>query len=171
MKKIFLLTLLSVFFLSAFSQYSGETEVLSRVTITKSIDPLEYEGGEIQYGFWFLFYKYVYSEPCGDGVCVYCSGWGRKCCFPKIKIKKPVRGVDTEVMEQTCENLMEESDQQIVNGELSGALSRKIAFNDPLNNGKISYLIFQIKWEHDPKYPYNGKAEITVSKTNNLGLQ
>jgi len=172
MKKIFLLTLLSVFLLSAFSQNSVEPEIIDKITITKYIEPSEFEGGNIQYGFWFLFYKYVYSEPCGNGVCVYCSGWGKKCCFPKLKLYlKPVRGFETNEIANTCENLIEASEQKIVNGELSGTLSQKIAFNDPLSNGKIAYLLIQIKWEHDPIHPYNGKAEIIISKTNNFGRQ
>jgi len=173
MKKIFLLTLLSVFFLSAFSQYTTAPEVLNKITITKNIAPSEFGGGDINYGFWFLFYKIVYVEPCGEGVCIYCSGWGGKFCLPKLKpfMNNNIRGIETSEVAQTCENLIEESDNRIVNGELSGTLSRKIAFNDPLNNGRTSYLLFQIKWEHDPRHPYNGTAEITISKTNNLGLQ
>jgi hypothetical protein len=170
MKKIFLLSLLSVLLLPAFSQISGGTEILEKINIYKSIDPSEFDGNEPQFGFWLFFYKQVISEPRpGGGMKVYCSGCGWKMCIPKLRMS--IEGVDNEFITNTCEDITKESEERIFKGELGGSISSKIAFSDPLNNGKISYLLFQITWKHDPNHPYNGQAEIIISKTTNFGLQ
>jgi hypothetical protein len=73
------------------------------------------------------------------------------------------------MLESSCEDLVKESENNILNGVFSGVASQKIAFLDP-NTGKTSYVFIQIRWDHDPLHPYNGEAEITISKSTNLGL-
>jgi hypothetical protein len=173
MKKIFLLTLLSVFLLSAFSQnIASTTEIIYQVSLKKFI-----EDEEIQrlpawnWGFLrMFFYKYVYTEKLPDGaVLVYCEGDGFKWCVPHYRGMMPeVVGVRPEVIESTCDNIVEDYDQQVVKGVPEGSISQKIAYLDP--RGNPAYLIFQVNWKHDPQKPYNGTAEITITKTNSLGL-
>jgi len=176
MKKIFLLTLLSVFFLSAFSQITtGDAEILGKISITKYINDNEIEQQPEQ-GWWFLFYKTVTTEITSDGVSIYCSGWGWKICSPKLKgwfssIISLFRGVSIDLVEQTCENIFTESENRIANGEFNGSITKKIAFSDPQSGTRESYILFQMYWNHDPNKPYNGTAEIIISKTNHFGLK
>jgi hypothetical protein len=174
MKKIFLLTLLSVFLLSAFSQNTaGTTEIISQVTLNKYIDDDEVELA--QGGLWgffrMFFYKNVTTIVKPDGsVQVNCSGWGFKWCRPVYRGMLPdIAGVDAEVMASTCEKTIDDYDQQVANGVPVGSVSKKMAFSDP-RSGRAAYLIFQVNWNHDPQKPYNGRAEITILKTNDLGF-
>ena len=73
------------------------------------------------------------------------------------------------MLENSCEELIQESEDKIMNGEYSGVISQKIAFPDP-NNGRPFFILIQIRWNNDPRHPYNGEAEITISKTSNLGF-
>ena len=178
MKKIFLLSLLSVFFLSAFSQIvSGDAEIISKINIIRSSD-----GSEItselgnqshELGFWIFFWNSVTTIYSDDGsVTVLCSGWGMRICAPRLKgHSSSSRGISSEAMEQTCEDIVADSDARASQGEYKGSLTRKTAFNDPLANGRIAYLIYQMNWDYDPRNPRNGKAEIIISKTYNLGIK
>jgi len=184
MKKIFLLSLLSVLFLSAFCQVSaGSTEVLTKINITRSID-IE-EMNEIGFGneqiepIWWFFYRNIVVEPSPDGgITIQCNGFGWKICMLPLKnifrliFKRGlVSEAMTETMESTCQNLVEDSDEQAANGVYRGTITKKIAFSDPEINGRNSYLLFQMNWDYDPQSPSNGTAEIIISKTNNFGLR
>jgi len=176
MKKIFLLTLLSVFFLSAFSQTSTNgTEILTKIQISQFIDDDEIGDPLLGPGWWWKpFYKIVQKIPRpGGGVTVICEGRGWKLCWARRGVTNDmpvVRGLSSEVIEDTHEKLITEYEERFANKEHSGSITKKIAFSDPLTNGRTSYLILQIKWDNDPKKPCNGKAEITISKTNDLGI-
>jgi hypothetical protein len=168
MKKIFLLTLISVFFLSAFSQSAPKTEIIAKFDLVKFVEDDDIP--DIQNGFWIFFYKTVQIiyHPNGSFT-VYCSGWGKKMCWAKIANYVQYRGIASETIEKTCEELKNESDEQIAKGVFSGTSTRKVAQLDL--NGRIdSYLIFKIDWDHDPRKPYNGKAEITITKTDKLAF-
>jgi len=180
MKKIFLLSLLSVFFLSAFSQViDGDAELITKINITRCSEELgelspgeESLGGEL--GIWFFFWKNVSTIYNPDGsVTVDCSGWGFKLCTPRMRggHSSTIRGVSVEVLDRTCEDVITESDNRISQGEYKGSFTKKIAYSDPMNGGKLSFLIYQMNWEYDPKNPRNGTAEIFVFKTNNLGIK
>jgi len=174
MKKFFLLSLLSVFFLSAFSQTSlssgYNTEVLANINIVKNIDDDDIP--DIQNGFWIVLWREVKIERTPDGgYQITCSGWGWKLCMLRLRDIISRRDIPSEVMENAYENLIEESEQQIARGANQGSISKKIALVDPISGrGLDSYLIFQMNWNHDPKKPYNGKAEITILKTDNIGF-
>jgi len=56
-------------------------------------------------------------------------------------------------------------------GEYTGSTTKKIAFSDPEANNGVSYLLFQMNWNYCPENPYNGTAEIIISKTNKFGLR
>jgi len=175
MKKIFLLSLLSVFLLSAFSQtLQDNSEIITRISITKSAD-VEDEENFLQRGIWIFFWKYVttYPDPDGNGFWVHCYGWGLKICAPKPADIAPyfnLRGVAPEMITHSCESIIQESDKLISNGMYAGSLTKKIALLDFQAGDRNSYLVFRIDWNHDPVRPYNGKAEITISKINNLGF-
>ena len=174
MKKIFLLSLLSVFLLSAFSQNSGEPELLAKISISKYIAPSEFGGDDVSRGLLGFFYRDVvtHMELNGD-ITLTCRGWGWNICVPTFSSYLNFRQIGengTEMVNNSCQEIVKESDKLILNGEYSGTISQKIAIPDPNNNGKILYILVQNKWDHDPKYPYNGKAEITISITNKLGL-
>ena len=183
MKKIFLLSLLSVFFLSAFSQTQstiGNAEIITKINIDRNSDDIEAissatieEPGNIN-GWWIFFWRTVKQTPTESGFMLECSGWGLKCCFPRLKAfstGNSIRGISTEAIDQICEDLVLESNSRAVQGECKGSLTKKIAFNDPETGGRISYLIYQMDWNYDPKNPRNGKAEITIFKTKNLGIK
>jgi hypothetical protein len=171
MKKIFLLTLISVLFLSAFSQTSPKgAEILGKVNIVKYID--DNDVPDVQNGIWIFFWKYVNYYYDWDGnLTIDCSGWGGLMCWGKLWDIFRVRGLADETVDKTCETLMTESNEQIANGVYEGSTSKKIAYLDPNSNGRDhSYLIFQMNWKHDPQRPYNGKAEITLYKTDKLAF-
>jgi len=171
MKKIFLLSLLSVFFLSAFCQNSnGATEVLAKINITKFIDDSELPSDFKPYR--WNFYRFIISDPMGPGIS--CTGYGRLLCLPMTDIKNSLsshRGMPTDAIEKTCENMFEESDALVANGGYKGSLTKKIAFTDAQSISRQSYILLQMNWDNDPKKPYNGKVEIIVSKTDNLGIK
>ena len=179
MKKIFLLSLLSVLFLSAFCQVSvGNAEVITKITIVKHIDDAEIvadgvpHGSDIEYGWWIFFYRTVTTQKLPDGTYILtCSGIGWRICFIRLRDRGESVDAVTEVMDTTCENLITESDAQIARGVFKGSVTRKIAYRDPAAGNKESYLLFQMNWDNDPEKPYNGKAEITISKTDNFGLK
>ena len=171
MKKIFLLSLLSVLFLSAFCQFSdGRTEIITKINITKYIDDSEISE-DSQISFMPLRYNYVIQDPIGT---ILCYGRGWRLCFPRLDnicSLLEYRGISTDVIEKTCENIVEESDALVVNGEYKGSLTKKIAFSNPQFGGKQSFILLQMNWDNDAKKPYNGKAEIIISQTNDFGLR
>ena len=177
MKKIFLFTLLSVFLLSAYSQITdGNAEIITKINITKEIDDKEIDP-DTQFGFWIFFYRTVVTKPTEGGVTVTCSGWGWKMCIPRFKELVTsnhlflLRGISVETVENSCENLVEECENRISRGEYQGSLTKKIALSDPLSGNKTSFLILQMNWNNDPKKPYNGTAEIIISKINDFGIK
>ena len=189
LKKIFLLTLISVFFLSAFSQSTSGTEVLYRINIDRtaeSVAPNEdptvvNEICNIEepqlfpfWPWWWPLYRIV-SVDAGPGYAtVSCIGHGWKFCwasFIKIwsKIAEKERGVQAiqqEVAETTYESLITESEELAANGVYKGSLSKKLA----IPGDKLNFVFFQMNWNYDPKNTYKGQAEIIISKTNNLGF-
>jgi hypothetical protein len=173
MKKIFLLSLLSVLFLSAFSQKQGKTEILAKINITSSMTDEEGTQG-MGRGWWIFFYRFVTTTHYPDGsVIVQCSGWGRKCCIPKFeRLPNGLEGLfrSPDAFDPIFEELVTESNEKIAAGEYSGTVSKTILIPENQMGGKDLYLFFLMKWENDPLKPYNGKAEIIISKTYNLGL-
>jgi len=169
MKKIFLLTLLSVFFLSAFSQSPIENvEILSKINITKHIDDNEIPDG-MPWSWWK--YNWISTDIGGN---INCCGFGPFVCIPlfkKIFSAYNYRGLPPDLMINTGENIIKESEERLANGEYRGSSSSKIAFSDLQSESKLSYILFQMNWNHDPLKPYNGYAEIIVSKTDNLGIK
>ena len=181
LKKIFLLTLISVSFLSAFSQISSETEILARISIDRSVnldEPIIGEGGfsigddiqfDIHWPWWWLLYREVRTEGGPGSMMVTCYGFGWKACIPYWSevwgmIKN--RGIQAEVAQATFENIFTESEELAANGVYTGSLSKKIA----ITGDRINYILMQLNWNYDPRNPYNGQAEIIISKTNNLGF-
>jgi hypothetical protein len=162
MKKIFLLSLLSVLFLSAFSQLlPGTPEIITTISITKSIPDDEID--HLQCFSWnilrMFFYRDVKLEPTGNGgYNVYCSGFGTRMCS-SIFYEFLIRGVAPEIVGNICDRIIGESEECIANGEYKGTISRKIASQD-----NQSIFVFTIHWDNDPTKPYNGKAEIIISK-------
>ena len=175
MKKIFLLSLLSVFFLSAFSQViGGNAEIITKINIIRSSDDdvpnISEETTIPETGLWIFFWKRVSTKHGPDGeVTVTCYGWGLKLCVPNMK-NSSIRGISTDAVEKTCEDIVTESDDRASQGEYKGSLTKKIAFNDP-SGGKTSYLIYQMNWDYDPQNPRNGTAEIIITKVDNLGIK
>jgi len=179
LKKIFLLTLLSVFFLSAFSQTFGNTEVLATISINKSAEPgsgidISTPDDDIQLAWpsWWFLYRVVETQVGNGYVTVTCYGGGFKLCMIKWKDiwKNLFRGyeiqVQAEVLDATCDELVTNSEELIANGVYNGSLSKKIAIPDDRTN----YILFQMNWKNDPENPYNGQAEIIISKTDKLGF-
>jgi len=176
MKKIFLLTLLSVFFLSAFCQTSSNgTEILTKISVNKFIADEEMDdpilGPSWWWWFWKPFYQYVETKVIDGKVIVTCEGRGWKLCRARdIFNTTNIRGLAPELVENTYESINEEYEDRVIAGEHRGSITKKIAFPDPLANGRISYILFMMNWDNDPIRHYNGRAEITISKTNNLGI-
>jgi len=171
MKKIFLLTLLSVFILSAYSQYtSTNPEIITKINIIKSAEddeiPASYERG------WFIFfYKEVKTIPSQYGLIVTCKGWGWKICYHRNAVAYILlRGIAPELVEATCEDLVSESEERIIDGAFQGSITRKIALRDDHNGGNSTYFLFKIDWDHDSENIRNGTAEITISKVTSLGF-
>ena len=184
MKKIFLLSLLSVLILSAFSQISSSNiEILAKINITRiAEDAIDEDGADDNFDdlylapwwprWWFL-YKEVRTEVFPGGAIVYCLGNGWHWCSIRLRDVinvSSVRGVDSETIDATYQDMIEKSEEQAAGGEYQGSITKKIAYPDPDRDGKESYLLFQMKWDYDPINPYNGKAEIIISKTDNLGF-
>ena len=175
MKKIFLLTLLSVFFLSAFCQTSTDgTEIISKISVNKFIADEEMDDpllGPSWWWFWKPFYLYVNETQTPTGVILTCEGRGWKLCRAKRFFNTAsIRGLAPELVENTYERINDEYEDRIIAGEYRGSITKKIAFSDPLANGRTSYLLFLMNWDNDPIKHYNGKAEIIISKTNDLGI-
>jgi len=173
MKKIILLSLLSVFFLSAFCQTThGSTEIITKINITKSAVE-DFGDSEIDQGFWILFWRTVTSFVDDDGgVWIYCCGWGWKICQPaKEHYSHNNRGLDAKMLETTCEDMIAESDERVINGEYNGSITKKIAYSDPSSNSRISYILFQMDWDYERGNPRNGRAEIIISRTSDFGLR
>jgi hypothetical protein len=165
MKKFFLLTLLSVFFLSAFCQSAHNTpELIAKFNIEKHVD--DDEALRIPIWLW-SYWREVRVIFVPGGYQIECLGVGTKPCFVLISEYLYIRGVDTQVIERSYEYLVSESNKQIAEGVYRGTLSDKIAFIDPQTNMQ-AYLLLQINWDHDPLKPYNGRAEFTIYKTNSL---
>jgi len=188
MKKIFLLTLLSVFFLSAFCQTTiSNTEVLTKISIIRSEKDIPLDTRDIRQanefielpegydaGFswpsWWPLYKTVTVQPLpGGGYKMICTGNGWKLCFPPLRylINWPHRGVAPETMETVCTGLVAESEEQVARGVYTGSLTKKLA----APNLKDGYFLFKMDWNYDPQNPRNGQAEITISITNDFGLR
>jgi len=170
MKKIFLLSLLFTFLLSAFSQnFEGKTEILYQINITKTADADEEEFNPERLPGWSWFwwwnnYRWVIWDPFPWGGENYCIGLGPNTCF-KLKFRSEIRGISEEVTENTLQELFYESGERALNEEFKGTASRKIVSNEDK-----SLILFQIKWDYDPKNIRTGKAEITISKTTTLGI-
>jgi len=167
MKKIFLLLLLNVLFLSAFSQFSpGNTEIITTLNISKQISDDEIALRPFSpWGWNYLYYREVTTEPTPDGnFSMKCTGWGAQPCLPNFYYA-PIRGVAADVVEKTCSNLIEGSYECMANGEYKGSISTKLAMPD-----NQSIILFTIHWDNDPQKPYNGKAEIIISKIEKLGF-
>jgi len=185
MKKIFLLSLLSVFFLSAFCQISSDIEVLTKINITRSADVpaarLASESHEtvlddfdLGWPNWWFLYKTVKTEKLPNGTwLITCLGNGWKACMPSLRIifQMIFRGADQSLMESTCENLVMESEELAATGTYKGSITKKVAFPDSEANSRESYLLFQMNWNYCPENPYNGTAEIIISRTNRFGLR
>ena len=181
MKKIFLLTLLSVFLLSAFSQtLPGGPEIITKINITKTAEFDDEDDGEFRlpdHGWWIFFWRTVITIPTPDGgYIVQCYGRGWRICIIRPERVMSLmdwcmqRGIDRELVERSYESLYDESDERIANGEYRGSISKKIAFQGDQNGARETYLLFQMNWEHNPRNPRNGKAEIIISTTNKLGF-
>jgi hypothetical protein len=171
MKKIFLLSLLSVLLLSAFSQIStGSTEVITQVNISTADE----DGGSetnAPLGWWLFFWRNVKTTPLpGGGIMVTCTGLGWRMCIASYHELGELfnycstRGIDSRLVEQTYSSLYDESGERVANGEFSGSISKKIAV------GNNTLMLFQMKWIADPKNSRNCNAEIIISKTNTLGF-
>jgi len=191
-KKIFLLTLFSVFFLSAYSQFSTGTEILARINIDRNAepnvtldndresldisvtgmeigdedDPLYVSGGS----YWLPLYKYVYVDKGHDWVTLRCEGRGWQICkilwMDVINIYNTIRGLSVEAAEATLSNIFTDSEEQVANGVYQGSVSKKLA----ILGDKTNFILFQMNWNYDPTNAYNGQAEIIISKTDNLGF-
>jgi len=169
MKKIFLLTLISVLVFSAITQIGYSTpEVVAKINISQSID--DHENPDVENGWWIFFYARVRCYYDFDGSYqVECTGWGWKMCWGAFWDIFKVRGISAEAFDGTCDDLKAVSEEQIAKGVFQGTASKKIASSDP-QTGRSTYFIFQMNWNHDPKKPYNGKSEITVTKTDKLAF-
>jgi len=180
MKKLFLLSLLSVLFLSAFSQITpSKPEILERIEIFGSADDDsgDAEVGIDQRGFWILFYKNVKTIYLpGWGVSVTCTGWGWKACiaaFPNLwglwhYIQQT--GLDAGIVENMYNSLYEECASRAGEGDYQGSVTKKLAFLDARQGYKESYLLFTMNWDIEQNNPQNCKAEIIISTTNSLGF-
>jgi len=166
MKKIFLFTLLSVLFSTTFCQTSTSgTEIITRITINKNIDEKEFQDIERLSGFYWNLYKWVISDVLPGGQSVKCYGLGIASCFVFFEVPINFRGISPEAAQSTCNNLIQESDERVLNGEYRGSLTRKVEISETQ-----SFILYQINWNYDPEKPYNGNAEIIISKTDNFGF-
>ncbi|MCL2245930.1 MAG: hypothetical protein FWC10_02315 [Lentimicrobiaceae bacterium] len=172
MKKIFLLSLLSVLFLSAFSQNfnsnnTTNVEILEKIHIITSMD--DEEGVlAMERGWWIFFYKNVKTTKLPNGtIQLNCSGWGWKVCLPYLYSSS---GNISSILDEILEELITESNEQIARGEFHGTISKKIAIPGTIPGERELFLLFLMNWKNDPEKPYNGEAEIIISKTNKLGF-
>ncbi|MCL1850798.1 MAG: hypothetical protein FWF70_05280 [Bacteroidetes bacterium] len=172
MKKIFLLSLLSVLLLSAFSQTSNEKpEIIAKINISTSMT--DEEGAQsIERGIWIFFYKYVTTTYLpGGGIKITCSGWGLKFCIPHARdLQNGFLTANPELIDQIFEELITESNELIAQGKFEGSISKKVLISSSYESEKDYYLLFLMNWKTDPEKPYNGQAEIIISKTNKLGF-
>ena len=192
LKKIFLLTLFSVFFLSAFSQFSNSTEILARIYIERSADPnvtivddrglldISVTGIEIDdyddplyepgAGWSSTRFRVVNVVECNGCYTLTCWGEGRKKCklrwIDMVKIVVVVRGLSEEAAETALSDVFTDSDEQVANGVYQGSVSKKLA----IPGDKTNFIFFQMNWNYDPTNAHNGQAEIIISKTDNLGF-
>jgi len=175
MKKFFLLSLLSVFLLSAFSQSAGvHTEILTQFTIIRSADAdadadddMDIERYPYLPNNWLFFYRWVLTEPLPfGGFVVKCTGWGPFMCLAVPYNFIIIRGISNETVEKTIEEIIFESGKRAENEEYTGTISKKIATAD----GQ-SFLLFQMNWDYDPNNIRNGKAEVIISQTKDFGLR
>jgi hypothetical protein len=174
MKKILLLSLLSVLFLSAFSQIIENPVILSKIDITR-VSGDDDEGISQNRGWWIFFYKKVTTQYKPNGsIILTCTGWGLKLCIPTYHVMQNLwewaqrGGIDSQLIENTLQSILEESDSRAEKGEYNGNISRKLALRNA--NNAVVYLMFSMNWEYDEKSPRDGKAEIIISTTNNLGF-
>jgi hypothetical protein len=169
MKKIFLLSLLSVFLLSTFSQnYEVKPEILTQIQIVKSADLDDDDlGQELLPGglWWWHLYKWVTYEIHQWGFVVRCYGFGPLLCM-QFNLRGLINDLPEETSERTVQELISESGERALKGEYRGSSSKKIVPMD----GKF-YIFFQINWDYDPKNIRNGNAEIIISKIANFGLK
>ena len=172
MKKTFLLTLIGVFFLSAFGQTvpASATELIAKINVVKHVD--DDEISKVAMGWWLFAWREVKVEPVPGGLTITCIGRGWNLCMLRFADWKEVKKLSDAVIPVIHEayvELITESDERMANGTRQGSHSKKVAFLDPQTN-KQSYFILQMTWDNDPQKPYNGKAEISIYKTNNLGF-
>ena len=174
MKKIFLLSLLSILLLSTFSQISGNSpEILANINITMIDDVNDNADERGPFFPWEMFlYRYILTEYYAGGWYIVCSGFGPYVCFslPLESLNFNIRGVAMETIENTYQEMIETIKQQVANREYQGSITRKCAYPDPERGHLTSYILFQMHWDNDPKNPRNGKAKITISKTNDLTM-
>ena len=175
MKKIFLLSLISVLFLSAFSQIaSNDSEILAQISITTSADADDEADIELfpWWPRWWFLYKEVYTEVIPGSASIRCEGYGWKMCILKLSaiLKRDISGIEMETLESLYQKMIETRNEMAEMGENSGELTRKIAYSDPERNGATSYILIQMNWINKPENPRSGKAEILISKTNRLGF-
>jgi len=185
MKKLFLLSLLSVLFLSAFCQLTSRetTEIIAKVNILRSADfsddsratfqssgPIviedELEADLQLWPRWWFLYKRVYTFPIAGGYIIKCEGHGFRLCWLRPWVLTQnldnSRGADVEAIEGTYSNFIAESENLAADGMYYGSITKKVAIAD-------QYYLFQMNWDYDKNNPYNGRAEITISKTTTLG--
>jgi len=171
MKKIILLSLFSVFCLSAFCQLSyGGTEILAKFNITKYIDEKEIPD-DPYFLPWLFHYDRISTDFSGNLICI---GIGRMPCLVNIHTllhSNHFRDLPTDLIEASYENITEESDALVAQGLFKGSLTKKIAIPETQSGGKQSFILLQMNWDYDPQKPYNGKAEIIISKTNDFELR
>lgn len=174
MKKNFLLSLLSILSLSAFSQISVENpEVLVRIDITMNDDTNDDSIERIpNYPWWLFRYRNVLTEYYPGGVNISCTGFGLFMCFPFFQdiANFSIRGLAIETLEATYKDMIETSRALAANGEFYGSVTRKLAYQDQERGNLLSYILFQINWDNEPYNPLNGKAKIIISKTTNFGM-
>ena len=173
MKKIFLLSLLSVLLLSAFSQKpGGSPEILAKINITAYMD--DDEGYQAMgRGIWLFFYKKVTTTRLPNwGFMIECTGWGLKMCVPRFTDVIFLEELEnySETIDKIFEELIIESSQQSSRGVNQGSISKKISLLGDRTSEKELYLFFQMNWSNELEKPYNSQAEIIISKTNNLGF-
>ena len=174
MKKIYLLSLISILLTPAFSQISIEKpEILATVDITMNDDIVDDPIERLPHKPWWLFlYRNVVTEWYPEGTSVTCGGFGIYICFPTFSefMKINIRGIASETLETTYKEMIEASKEQAANGEFQGSITRKLAYPDPERAHSTSYILFQMYWNNEPDNPRNGKAKIIISKKNDFTI-
>jgi hypothetical protein len=165
MKKILLLAIVCALFSKSFSQNpAGNFEILTKISITKNADAFGEDPIGEKAPYLPPHYKEVkfIHDPTGLYRFV-CLGYGYQWCFFNKSLAS-IRGISQEIMETTCNSLIEDSNQFVLGGEFRGSLSKKIIIE-----GTPAYYLFQINWDYDPENHRNGQADITIYKVDSFG--